>query len=269
MNKKIGFIGVGNMGSAILKGVVKSVSPALVYIADANSEKVCSLTNELHTNASDNFEIAKNCDLIFLGVKPQMMSSLLDEIAPVLSERNGECTIVSMAAGIKTSFYEEYISKGAHIIRIMPNLPVGVGEGTTLISGGKNVTKDELSFLEEIMSKTGILLKVPENLIDAGCSVSGCGPAFVCLFIEALIEGGVKCGLDKDTATTLAIQTLLGTAKALKETNTPPDDLRRAVCSPGGSTIKGVETLEEKGLRSTVTSAVEASFKRNIELGNQ
>ncbi len=269
MNKKIGFIGVGNMGSAILKGVVKSVSPTLVYIADADSEKVISLSSVLKTNASDNTEIAKTCDFIFLGVKPQMMSKLLEEITPVLKDRKDTFTIVSMAAGIKTSFYEDTVSNDAHVIRIMPNLPVSVGEGTTLISGGKNASDDELSHLEEIMSKTGKLLRMPENLIDAGCSVSGCGPAFVCLFIEALAEGGVKCGLDKDTATTLAIQTLLGTAKTLKETNTPPKDLRRAVCSPAGSTIKGVEALEENGLRTTVIDAVEASFKRNIELGNQ
>lgn len=269
MDKRIGFIGVGNMGSAILKGVVKSVSPALVYIADADSEKVQSLSKSLNTNVSSNIEIAKTCDCIFLGVKPQMMANLLEEITPILNDRKGSYTIVSMAAGIKTSFYEEYISKDAHVIRIMPNLPVGVGEGTTLISGGKNATEEDISHLERIMSKTGILLKMSESLIDAGCSVSGCGPAFVCLFIESLAEGGVKCGLDKDTATTLAIQTLLGTAKTLKETNTPPEDLRRAVCSPAGSTIKGVEALEEKGLRSTVTNAVEASFKRNIELGNQ
>lgn len=263
---KIGFIGVGNMGSAIMRSVLTCTESKNVYISDTNSKRVSTLSAIDVTVASDNNTIALECDYIFLGVKPQMMRDLLSAISPALKSRKSRVVLISMAAGLEIKTLAEIVGECFPIIRIMPNLPVSVGEGMTLYDS-QNVTDEEINEFLNFMKNTGKLILLPEKLIDAGCSVSGCGPAFVCLMIEAMSDAGVKCGLPRNTAITLAIQTLLGTSKLLAETETHPAMLKDAVCSPGGSTIAGVEALEKDGFRSAVIDAVEASYKRNVELG--
>ena len=263
---KIGFIGVGNMGSAIMRAVLTVTDSNNVYISDANAKRVIELSSIDGTVASDNATIALECDYIFLGVKPQMMRDVVSELTPSLKERNSRVVLISMAAGLEIKTLSEIVGDSFPIIRIMPNLPVSVGEGMTLYDS-KNVTDKEINEFLAFMKNTGKLSFLPEKLIDAGCSVSGCGPAFVCLMIEAMSDAGVKCGLTRKTSTELAIQTLLGTSKLLSETETHPAALKDAVCSPGGSTIAGVEALERNAFRSAVIDAVESAYKRNIELG--
>lgn len=254
------------MGSAIMRAVLPCTESKNVYISDTNAERVNALSAADGTVASDNSTIALECDYIFLGVKPQMMRDMLSAISPALNSRKSRPILISMAAGLEIKTLAETLNDGFPIIRIMPNLPVGVGEGMTLYDF-KNVTNEEINTFLEFMKNTGKLSFLPEKLIDAGCSVSGCGPAFVCLMIEAMSDAGVKCGLPRNTSTALAIQTLLGTSKLLSETETHPAALKDAVCSPGGSTIAGVEALEKNAFRSAVIDAVEAAYKRNIELG--
>ncbi len=260
---KIGFIGVGNMGSAIMKGVVKTVDKSCVYIADNNDSFVQKYADELGVIASDNQEIAKECNYIFLGVKPQVICGVLEDIAKSFKNRK-DVVLISMAAGVRI----EKLSKitDLPIIRIMPNLPVSIGEGMTLFATS-NVSESNKNYFCEMMSKTGRLVEMNENLIDAGCAISGCGPAFVCMFIEALADAGVRCGLPRATALELAEQTLIGTSKLLNVTDTHPSVLKDAVCSPAGSTIVGVEALEQNGLRGAVIDAVVSAYERNIELG--
>ena len=266
---KIGFIGAGNMGSAIMKGVLKKVPGESIYVSDTNSERVAEFARVYGTISSTNEEISKICDFIFLGVKPQMMKDVLSPLSDVLKDRSGSPVLITMAAGLEISTIREFSSFNGQIIRIMPNLPVSVGEGMTLYATSENLTDNNKNEFLSFMSETGKLLPLPESLIDAGCSVSGCGPAFVCLFIEALTDAGVKCGLSSSIATTLAVQTLLGTSLHLRETSTEAEALRNAVCSPGGSTIKGVESLKESGLSEIVAKAIDASFRRNKELGKK
>ena len=265
---KIGFIGVGNMGSAIMKAVLTSVDAKDIYIADANENRINTFSKSYGTNASTNIEIARVCDYIFFGVKPQVMEDMLKDISKTLAKRSTRFVLVSMAAGLEIKTINSFLGTDYPIIRIMPNLPVSVGEGMTLYDS-LGVEDKEISIFCDIIKNTGKLLQLPEHLIDAGCSVSGCGPAFVCLMIEAMSDAGVKCGLTRATATTLATQTLLGTSKLISETEIHPALLKDAVCSPGGSTIAGVESLENHGFRSAVINAVSASYDRNRELGKK
>ena len=263
---KIGFIGVGNMGSAIMRAVLTVTESRSIYIADANTNRVNALSASDGTVASDNNAIALECDYVFLGVKPQMMRDMLTAISPSLEARQSRVVLISMAAGLEIKTLAEIVGKDFPIIRIMPNLPASVGEGMILYDS-QNVTNDEINTFLDFMRNTGKMTYLPEKLIDAGCSISGCGPAFVCLMIEAMSDAGVKCGLPRNTSTELAIQTLLGTSKLLTETNIHPAALKDAVCSPGGSTIAGVEALERNAFRAAVIDAVESAYKRNIELG--
>jgi pyrroline-5-carboxylate reductase len=184
----------------------------------------------------------------------------------MLKSRKKGFVVVSMLAGITTDRIKETLGDYP-IIRIMPNLPVSVGEGMILYTATSDVKKDELDGFLSLMKNAGTLMRLDERLIDAGTSVSGCGPAFVCQVIEALAQGGVKCGLSYEDALVLAEQTLLGTAKLLLETGTQPGGLKDAVCSPGGSTIVGVHALEEGAFRGVTSDAVLAAYERTVELG--
>lgn len=263
---KIGFIGIGNMGSAIMKAVVTCVSPENIYISDMDSAKIKALCDGYGVISSTNDGIADQCDYIFLGVKPQVMKNMLTSISPALEKSDKRTILISMVAGVEISTISETLEKSYPIIRIMPNLPVSVGEGMTLYDYA-DVEESEIEAFLGFMKNTGKLTHLPEKLINAGCSVSGCGPAFVCLMIEAMSDAGVSCGLTRATATELAIQTMMGTSKLLSTTNTHPAVLKDAVCSPGGSTIAGVEALENRSFRACVIDAITASYERNCELG--
>ena len=263
---KIGFIGTGNMGSALAKAVFKTVGGENIYLSDHNENKLKSLSEELNANISDNGFIADNCDYIFLGVKPQVLMGMLSSIAENLEKREKKPVLVSMAAGVKIEKIEQALGD-MPIIRIMPNMPVAIGEGMTLICSNKLVDDDKKTYFAELMNHSGKTDFIEEKLIDAASAVSGCGPAFCYMFLDSLADGGVECGLPKDKALLYALQTMIGSAAMVFKTNEHPSKLKDMVTSPGGSTIKGVHALEKGNLRGAAIDAVCEAYKKTVELG--
>ena len=267
MNQIFGFIGAGNMGGALARAAAKAVTSEYVLVSDVYAPAAEKLAAELSCKIADGAAVAAQADFIFLGVKPQVMSSMLQNIAPVLAQRKTPFVLVSMAAGICINDIRRMAGGEYPVIRIMPNIPVKAGGGMILYDATENVPQKALDAFLSGMQHSGRLDQLPEKLIDAGSALSGCGPAFVSLFIEALADGVVACGLPRVQAMQYAEQTLLGTAKLLLETGEHPGQLKDAVCSPGGSTIQGVRALEEGGLRGIVMGAVAAAYERTLELG--
>ena len=266
MNNTFGFIGTGNMGGALARGAAKTMAGDSVFLADGNMAKAQALADQLGCRAVTVAEAA-SCGYVFLGVKPQHLPGLMQDLAPILAARDEEFVLVSMAAGVAMADIRRMAGGDYPVIRIMPNTPAAVGSGVILYDTTENVSQEALQQFLTNMAKCGWLDPLPEKLIDAGSAVSGCGPAFVALFIEALADGGVMCGLPRDKAMAYAARTLEGTAKLLLETGNHPGQLKDAVCSPGGSTIVGVKALEEVGLRSAAINAVEAAYVKTKELG--
>ncbi|MBQ7354338.1 MAG: pyrroline-5-carboxylate reductase [Clostridia bacterium] len=263
---KIGFIGCGNMGSALAIAAAKAEIGTL-YLSNRTPAKAEVLAEQIGATSTTNKEIAATCDFIFLGVKPHLLRDLLSALAPTFSARTDHFVLISMAAGVTVSSLEEMAGKCYPIIRIMPNTPTEVGEGMIQYCTNDAVTPEDVESFLHILAHAGKPDRLDEHLIDAASAVSGCGPAFVCLFAEALADGGVKCGLPREKALEYAAQTLLGTGKLLLESGKHPGQLKDAVCSPGGSTIRGVAALEEHSLRGAVIAAVEAAYRRNQEMG--
>ena len=259
---KIGFIGAGNMGGALATAAARAVGGAHLRIADVSAEKAAALAAEIGAVVADNATVAAECDYIFLGVKPQMMKDMLADLKPHLTAKP---VLISMAAGLTTQQIRSWAGD-CPVIRIMPNTPVAVGEGMTLYTATPDVTASQLEGFVQMMARSGKLCELPESLIDSGCAVSGCGPAFAYLFIEALAAGGVEKGLTPEQSLQLAAQTVLGAAQMVLETGRDPIALKDAVCSPGGATLQGVAALERGDLRGTVLSAVDAAYKRTLEL---
>ena len=223
---KIGFIGCGNMGSALASAAIKAVGNKDIYVSDFLPEKAQEFCDATGANVSSNEEIAKECDYIFLGVKPQVMDKTIDEINHIWKDRVTDYTVVTMAAGLSIDAFEKMIGVSCPVIRIMPNTPCKVGEGVVLYSTNDKVSALKAEAFEKILSKCGTVDRIPENLIDAASAVSGCGPAFVYLFIEALADGGVLCGLPRDKALTYAAQTVKGAAEMVLETGMHPGALK-------------------------------------------
>ena len=262
--RSIGFIGAGNMGGALARAAAKCEG-IKIYVTDTDARKATVLAAEIGATAVTAEEIAEICQLIFLGVKPAAVVAALSPIASVIRESGA--TVVSMAAGVTVAKIEEIIGKSAPVLRIMPNMPASVGKGMILWKKNEAVTDGALELFLSAMAFAGRLDELDERLIDAGSAISGCGPAFVYMFIEALADGGVKCGLTRDKAMLYAAQTLIGGANAVLKTGQHPGALKDAVCSPGGSTIEGVHALEAGALRATVIDAVVAAYERTKELG--
>ena len=266
MKNTFGFIGTGNMGGALAKGAAKTMAGDSVFLSDGNMAKAQALADQLGCRAVSVAEAAA-CGYVFLGVKPQHLPGLMQELAPILAQRQDDFVLVSMAAGVQIADIRRMAGGDYPVIRIMPNTPAAVGSGVILYDATENVSQEALRQFLTNMAQCGWLDPLPEKLIDAGSAVSGCGPAFVALFMEALADGGVMCGLPRDKAMAYAARTLEGTAKLLLETGNHPGQLKDAVCSPGGSTIVGVKALEEVGLRSAAIHAVEAAYIKTKELG--
>ena len=264
---KIGFIGCGNMGGTLAKAASKSKNE--IFLADYCMEKSKELATEIGAHAVSNESIAENCDMIFLGVKPQALGGVLDSIADILKSRNDNFTLVSMAAGTTIQTITEMAKGDYHIIRIMPNTPAAVEKGVILYCLSQNMTDSETQLFLNVLQSAGTLDMIDEKLIDAASAVSGCGPAFVYMFIEALADGGVKCGLPRDKALKYAAGTVLGSAEMVLKTGRHPEELKDNVCSPAGSTIEGVRILETLNLRSACIEAVSASFERTKQLGKK
>ena len=257
-NQKIGFIGAGNMGGALARAVRRALPDAGILLSNRRVEKSRALAEEIGGKAAANGEIAEECDTIFLGVKPYLIHPVLEEIAPILAKRTEQPLIISMAARITLEELES-CSGGAPMVRIMPNTPVSIGKGVTLYTLGTSADDSCRDRLLALLSASGSLIEIAEAQIDAAGGVSGCGPAFVDLFLEALADGAVYCGVPREQAMELAAEMTAGAAALAAESKVHPGVLKDAVCSPGGSTIRGVRKLEQGGLRSAVIEAILAS----------
>ena len=262
----IGFIGCGNMGSAVARAMRKSAPSARLLFANRSPAKAEVLVRDLDGEASDNITVARTASLIVLGVKPQMMQGVLAELAPALAGRQDRFVLLSMAAGLTTARIQDMAGGAYPVVRIMPNTPAAIGAGVVQLCAA-NVMPEEQSAVMQQLSGAGLVDEIPESLMDAASALSGCGPAFACLFLEALADGAVACGLPRDKALRYAAQMLEGTARLVRESGSHPGALKDAVCSPGGSTIQGVRVLEEQGLRGAAVDAVIAAFEKTKQLG--
>ena len=267
MNTTFGFIGAGNMGGALAKAAAKAMDPKAITLADQMAEKAAALADLLGCNTAPAEAVAGSCGFIFLGVKPQVMAAMLAQIAPKLAARQDDFVLVSMAAGVSIADIRKMAGGDYPVIRIMPNIPVSAGSGVILFDTTDNVSREAVDCFRAAMAHAGLVDALPEKLIDAGSALSGCGPAFVSLFVEALADGAVACGLPRDKALAYAAQTVCGSAKMLMESGMHPGQLKDAVCSPGGSTIMGVNALEQGGFRCAAMEAVMAAYEKTLELG--
>lgn len=259
----IGFIGCGNMGGALIKAVAANLDGKKIAVYDTDAAKAKKMQEDYKVCAVPLDELASQAEIIVLGVKPQVMESALVPIKDILQNRT-DLLIVTMAAGLPMSTVLGYIGKDFPIIRIMPNTPVSLGLGTVLYctQGVSNPTE---TYFLALFSKAGTLYPVTEAELDAGGALSGCGPAFVYAFAEALIDGAMECGITQEKALAWTTQTLIGAAQMLKE-HGDPAALRKAVCSPGGTTLAGLAAMQEKGFHDATKAAVAAAYKRTMEL---
>lgn len=258
--KTLGFIGTGNMGSALAKAASLTEGNRLLLV-NRHPEKAERLSCEIGGSVVSQADAAAESDFLFLGVKPVMLPALAETLSPQLAARQTRFVLVSMLAGVTIEKLQAQLQKPHPVIRIMPNTPVSVGEGMVLYCCSMEVTPEEESAFLTAMQAAGRFLKLEERLFDAGMAVSGCGPAYVDLFVEALADAGVACGLPRKDAVTLAAQMTLGSARLVLESGKHPGELKDAVCSPGGTTIQGVRTLEARNFRSAVIEAVIAACK--------
>lgn len=259
MKYTVGFIGTGNMGSALLRAVSQKTDS--IAISDRTQSKAKALAEEYNVVHSNNIDIAQNAKYIFLGVKPQMLKELIDEISPAIKAREDEFVLVTMAAGVSIGKIREYVGKDVPVIRIMPNTPVAVGKGIILYCTNSYV-KDIAEFTD-ILSEAGSTDEITENLMDAASAVTGCSPAWIYMFIQSLADGGVLCGVPRAKALMYACDSLIGAAELVKKSGKHPEQLKDDVCSPGGTTIEGVNVLEKGGFRASVIDAVNSAYTKS------
>lgn len=257
-----GFIGTGNMGSALSK----ALSGVSVAVSNRTPDKAEALASAIGAVATTNEDVARNSRYLVLGVKPQVLPSLIEEIRGFV---NHDTVFVTMAAGVKMATLSSLLGFDAKIIRIMPNTPVAIGEGVVLASKNALVSEDEFSKFIADFDAAGMLVPVDESLIDAGSVVMGCGPAYIYMYIDALAKAGESLGLSYDLAAQLATATTIGSAKLASVSDETLEALRIKVCSPGGSTIEGVHVLEDQGLEKLVSDALTAAYKRTKELAGE
>jgi pyrroline-5-carboxylate reductase len=264
-------IGSGNMGSALMKAASTIIDSSHIFFTDTEIEKARTLAASLKANVIEsNIEAVKKGDYVFLAVKPQVLSQVLAEIAAAVKERlnSGFLPVfVSMAAGWSIAKIKAAISVKLPVVRIMPNTPALIGKGMIALAASPEVPVEKISELENILGGAGIVDTVDERYMDAVTGLSGSGPAYVYMFIEALADGAVHAGLPRDKALRYAAQTVLGSAAMVQETGKHPGELKDMVTSPGGTTIAGLAALEKGAFRGTVMKAVKAASKRSIKLG--
>ena len=259
---KYGFLGCGNMGGAIARALSRKTKD--IAVSD-RSGKAKLLAQELGVTYSDNASIAANCDRIFLAVKPHMMKDMLLPLQSTLAQRKP--LLITMAAGLEIRQIEDFVGTHLPIIRIMPNTPTSVGKGVIPYCANDLVTEEMITDWLEDMSECGLLDPLEERLMDAASALSGSGPAYLYLMLEAMADGGVACGLPRAKAMDYAAMTMAGAAEIYLSTHQHPGALKDAVCSPGGSTIAGVRILEQRGFRGAAMDCVCAAYAKNKELG--
>jgi pyrroline-5-carboxylate reductase len=267
--RRIGFLGAGNMAGALIRGLLasKTVTPDQIRGSDVRGERLDELgkTYGIRTHES-NRELVEWANLIVLAVKPQVVDRVLDDIG---NSFRSDILLVSIAAGVPIRSLEARLPAGVAVVRAMPNTAGIVLAGATGVAPGAHATEDDLRVAKALFDAVGRTVVLDETLIDAVTGLSGSGPAYVMLMIEALADGGVKVGLHRDTALLLAAQTVYGSAKLLLETGEHPGRLKDMVTSPGGTAIAGLHTLESGGLRRTLIDAVDSATRRATELGEQ
>jgi pyrroline-5-carboxylate reductase len=266
-NKKIGFIGAGNMGKAIIKGLLDSkfIAKENILASEISKSAADKVSLELGIKVfTDNSELVKNSDIIILCVKPHFIQPVIEDINDYLTDKK---LIISIAAGISTNFIEKITNAKIPVIRVMPNTPALVGEGMTAVCKGKYTSNEQLKYALELFSKVGRSIEVQEKFINAVTGISGSGPAFMYTIIEALADGGVKLGLPKPIAIELAAQTAIGSAKMILETGKHPSVLKDEVTTPGGTTIAGLMVMEENNVRSALSKTVQETARVADELG--
>jgi pyrroline-5-carboxylate reductase len=266
-SKQVGILGTGNMGGALIHGLLYGhlCRPEQIFCSDVRAERLKAIREKYGVKStSHNVEVVKQSDIVILAVKPQIMKQVVEEIAKYLDLSK---LIISIAAGVPLDAIEACAQKDLKLIRVMSNICVSVREGVSAIAGGKHALKEDLMMAKTIFDSVGKSLFIEENLLDAVTGLSGSGPAYIFLIIDALADAGVKVGLSRDDALILAPQTVLGAAKMLIETGEHPGKLKDMVTSPGGTAIAGLHTLEEGGLRTTLINAVEVATQRSKALG--
>jgi len=274
MDKKVAFIGTGYMGGVIIRAACKALDPQQIIVTDFLPAKAEELAAELGCRtAKNNEEAVRAADCVMLCVKPQVINGVLAEIAPVLTagfDSGAPKTLCSIAAGIKISAIRQRLDRARYpVVRMMPNAPAFVGKGLMLLGCDDAVSQEEINDLKHLVSHCGAAEMLDERLFDQATATASCSPAFVYMLIEALADGGVAIGLSRADAQAFAAQAVYGAAAMVLETGMHPGALKDMVCSPGGSTIAGVSSLEENGFRGALIDAVVASYQRNTELGGQ
>ena len=259
----VGFIGTGNMGSAIARAAGKSNQVDRLLLANRSPEKAERLAKELGGEVSDNRQVAASADVLFLAVKPQYLLGMFDGIRDVLEARKDRFIIVSMVAGWTLDRLTRELGVFP-FVRIMPDIPAQVGAGITLVCPGKGITEEEKALVLDLLDGSGLVSELDEKQLDAANGVTGCGPAFAAMFVEALADGAVACGLPRQRALEYAAMMVKGSAELLLQENMHPAVLKDKVCSPGGSTIQGVRKLEERAFRAAVMDAVIATFEKKF-----
>jgi pyrroline-5-carboxylate reductase len=268
-DKKVGFVGAGNMAGALIKGLLHSgtLGPAQIQASDVRDERLAELAVQHGIETTkDNAKLAAWADVVVLAVKPQVIDKVMSPVAEGIGPR---ALVMSIVAGVPIEALEARLPKGARVIRTMPNTAAIALAGATAIAPGTHASDEDLALARRLFEATGCVVVLEETLLDAVTGLSGSGPAYVMLMIEALADGGVKVGLHRETALLLAAQTVYGSAKLLLETGEHPGRLKDMVTSPGGTAIAGLHTLEAGGLRTTLINAVENATRRSAELGEK
>ncbi len=266
-DKKIGVIGTGNMGEALISGLIyaKSSVSKNIICSDVRKEKLKSVKDAYGVvTTTSNIDVVKTSEIVIYAIKPQIMASILKETASHLDMSK---VIISIAAGVPLAAIESCLNKDLRLIRVMPNIAASVKEGAAAIAAGKHATKNDLKLTKAIFDSVGKSIIIEEDLMDAITGLSGNGPAYIFLIVDALADAGVKMGLSREDALLLSSQTVLGAAKLLLDTAEHPGKLKDKVTSPGGTAIASLHTIEEGGLRTTLINAVEVGTNRSKELG--
>lgn len=267
IDKKIAFLGGGNMAEALIKGILASgtAKAGQISVTDISGDRLEYLKKTYGIIVQkSNKDAVSGADVVLLCVKPQVIDKVLEEIAPAAGSGK---LVISIAAGITLARIEKALTANPRVVRVMPNTPALVLAGAAALTGGKNATVDDLALAQSIFNSVGRAVVVEEKLMDAVTGLSGSGPAYVFMIIDALSDAGVKTGLPRQLALELAAQTVYGSAKMVIETGEHPGKLRDMVTSPGGTTIEGLHALEKGKLRATLMNAVEAATARSKELG--
>jgi pyrroline-5-carboxylate reductase len=264
--RRIAVLGAGKIGEALIGGLVSSGwrEPGELVATSRRPERVQELAERYGVHATtSNAEAVAGAGIVVVAVKPQDIEALLGEIGGLVSE---EQTVLSIAAAIPTALIEGHLLARVPVVRAMPNAPSAVHEGIAGIAAGAHAAEEHLAAAEEVLAHLGRVVRVPENQMDAVTAVSGSGPAYFALLAEAMIEAGILLGLSREISTQLVVQTMLGTAKQLRDTNTHPVELREMVTSPGGTTIAAIRELERAGVRAAFLNAIQAAMDRSREL---